>query len=226
MIFHVCILASKGVFTMNDIVKPVAQWAGENIGWTALIILFVFSLFFEFSKIKLSPITAVLNWIGGRLTGTLRAEIAQMKTDTAQKIDELKKETDQRIRDLDNRTSASLAEIKEGATSNCKETQKKLLQIELAQDVQSAARINAQVLNFSRSLRVGEKHTEEDFKNLIKENEEYERLTQKNKWTNDVYKADYEFFYHEFQRCQRENDFLKWGDQNAKQENRPKAAVQ
>ena len=194
---------------MNDIVKPVTQWISENIGWTIGIVVFVFSLFFEISRIKIAPITWLLSWIGSRLTRGLKADIADLKKQTNEKIAEMKKDTEQKIHDLDSRTSASLEEIKTNAQYNCVETQKKLAAIEEAQDKQAAERIKVHVLNFSRSLRVGEKHTEEDFKNLIRENEEYERLVAKHGWTNDVYKADYEFFYRTFQHCQRDNSFLK-----------------
>lgn len=194
---------------MNDIVKPVTQWIGNNVGWTVLIVFFIFNLFFEFSKIKLSPISATLKWIGKRLTGSLHDEIADLKQQTKEKLEELKADTEQKIQELDLKTVNALCSIKDSATSNCDKTQQKLAEIEAAQDRQAAARIKAHVLNFSRSLRVGEKHTEEDFRNLIRENEEYEELIAKNGWKNDVYKADYEFFYHEYQRCQRENDFLR-----------------
>ena len=179
---------------MSELVKPAAQWISQNVGWTALIILFVLSLFFEFSKIKLSPITAFLKWIGDKLTSDLKKDIA-----------DLKKDTEQKIKDLDDKTTNTLNEIKTSAQYNCKQTQDKLIEIERKQDLQAISRIKAHVLNFSRSLRMGEKHTEEDFKNLIKENEEYEFIVKKHGWNNDVYKADYQFFYQKYQ----EGDFLQ-----------------
>lgn len=194
---------------MNEIVKPVIQWIGENTGWTVAIVIFIFSMFFEISKIKIYPITAVLKWLGNRFTGGLKELIMDLKQDTNNQIADLKTDTERKIQELNTKTTITLNEIKTSAQYNCQETQRKLQEIEQNQDRQAASRIKAHVLNFSRSLRMGEKHTEEDFKNLIKENEEYERLIKKNNWTNAVYKADYEFFYHEFQRCQRENDFLR-----------------
>ena len=178
---------------MSDMVKPIAQWAGEHIGFTVLFVLFVFSLFFEFSKIKLSPITAFLNWVGKRLTKDIKQDIADFKKDTERKISDLEKSTEKAIK-----------EVREEASTNCLKTQEKLNEIEYRQDFQFASRVKAHVLNFSRSLRLGEKHTEEDFKNLIKENEEYEALTEKHGWKNDVYKADYKFVREEFERCQKE----------------------
>lgn len=194
---------------MSELVKPAAEWISQNVGWTVVMGLFIFSLFFEFSKIKISPITALLNWIGSRLTSNIKTYIEEMKADTNQRIDDLKKDTEKKIKELDDKTSAVLDEIKISSQHSCKETREKLIEIENAQDQQTAARIKAHVLGFSRSLRIGEKHTEEDFKNLISENTTYEGLVRKHNWVNDVYKADYEFFYSEYQRCQRENDFLK-----------------
>lgn len=194
---------------MNEIAKPVAQWIGQNVGWTVLIVIFVFSLFFEFSKIKLSPITSFLNWIGTRLTGGIKDYIVKTQADMNTKIEELRKDTNQKFEDLDNRTFSALEKLRNSHIQNSNETQRKLIEIELNQDTLAAARIKAHVLNFSRSLRIGEKHTEEDFKNLIKENELYEELVKKHGWKNDVYKADYDFLYSEYQRCQHDNGFLK-----------------
>ena len=44
---------------MGDIVKPVAQWISQNVPWAVLIGIFVISLFFEISKIKVYP----LKWL-------------------------------------------------------------------------------------------------------------------------------------------------------------------
>lgn len=194
---------------MNEITKPVAQWITQNVGLTALIVVFVFSLFFEFSKIKLSPITAILSWIGERLTCGIRKHIIELKQDTNKQIEDLKNDTNKKFDELDTKTFAALGELRNKHIYDSNETQRKLNEIELNQDSQMASRIKVHVLNFSRSLRVGEKHTEEDFKNLINENAKYEALVKKHSWVNDVYKADYDFIYSEYQRCQHENDFLK-----------------
>ena len=201
---------------MNEIVKPVEQWIAGNIGWAALIAVFIFSLFFEFSKIKLSPITALLRWIGNRITGGLKDDIADLKRDTNEKIADLKNDTNQRIAELRQENSTKFADIelqteliKRGTSENCEIMKTKLAELEEKQDMQTAARIKNHVLTFSRRCRKGEKHTEEDFRNLIEEHAEYERLVNKYGWTNDVYKEDYAFFLNEYHRCIRDNDFLR-----------------
>lgn len=201
---------------MNEITKPVGEWIAGNVGWTVLIVVFVFSLFFEFSKIKLSPITAFLRWIGNRITGGLKEDIADLKRDTNEKIADLKNDTNEKIAELRRENCEKFADIeqqneliKQGTTANCEIMKTKLAELEEKQDLMTAARIKNHVFTFSRRCRNGEKHTEEDFRNLIEENAEYERLVEKYGWTNDVYKEDYAFFINEYHRCIRENDFLR-----------------
>ncbi len=201
---------------MGDIGKPVAEWISQNVGWAVLVVVFLFSIFFEFSKIKLSPITTFLRWIGNRITGGLKDDIADLKQDTNQIVGDLKKETNKQIKDLKDENEAKFSElekqtgaIQQAAVDNYEQLKSKMQELEDLQDSQAAARIKNHVLTFSRRCRNGEKHTEEDFRNLIEEHQQYEKLVQKHNWTNDVYKEDYAFFINEYHRCIRENDFLR-----------------
>lgn len=194
---------------MGEVFKPVAQWISGNVGWTILLAIFVLSLFFEFSKIKLSPITAMCHWIGDRITSGLRADIADLKTNTDKKFAEMKADTDANLRDLKDGVNNSFAEIKAKTAFNDAEFERRQKDIEERLDKLAAARIKAHVLNFSRRCRNNEKHTLEDFKNLIAENAEYEKIVKKHEWKNDVYKEDYAFIMEVYRRCIRDNDFLK-----------------
>ena len=194
---------------MNEIVKPVGVWIGQNVGWSVLIVIFIFSLFFEFSKIKLSPITALFSWIGNRLNGGLNTAIQEMKENTDEQFAELKQDYDEKFHQLEDNFTQSLEDIKVQTAIKDEELKRNLQMIEEQQDRQAASRIKAHVLNFANSLMNKERHSKEDFENLIKENKEYEALVEKHKWENDVYKEDYKFFLEEYHRCQRENDFLR-----------------
>lgn len=57
--------------------QKVAEWLGGNWGW----VITVFCIFFEIAPIKLHPISAVLGWLGKRLTGDLRKDIADLRED-------------------------------------------------------------------------------------------------------------------------------------------------
>lgn len=57
--------------------EPVWQFLGSNWGW----ILAVFLVFFEITPIKLHPITSLLGWIGKKLNGSLKQDIADLRKD-------------------------------------------------------------------------------------------------------------------------------------------------
>ena len=63
---------------MNDkAMEPIWQFLGANWGW----ILAVFTVFFEITPIKLHPITSLLNWIGKKLNGSIKKDIADLRKD-------------------------------------------------------------------------------------------------------------------------------------------------
>lgn len=55
----------------------IVKWLGGNWGW----LLAVFCIFFEITPIKINPITAFLRWIGKKLTGDIRKDIADLRED-------------------------------------------------------------------------------------------------------------------------------------------------
>lgn len=194
---------------MGEIFKPVTQWISTNVGWSVLLGLFILSLFFEFSKIKLSPITAFFKWIGDRLTAGLKIEISELRENTDKRFDEMKAETDQNLKELKDSVNASMAELTAKSNLNDSEFQRKLNEIEEKQDKQICSRIKAHVLNFSRQCRNGEKHTFEDFKNIISENQEYQEIIERHGWKNDVYKLDFDYIMADYNRRVENDDFLK-----------------
>ena len=57
--------------------QKIAEWLGGNWGW----VITFFCIFFEIAPIKLHPISAMLGWLGKRLTGDLRKDIADLRED-------------------------------------------------------------------------------------------------------------------------------------------------
>lgn len=57
--------------------EEIFAWVKGNWGW----IIAVLSVLFEITPIKLHPVTAVLRWIGNRLTGDIRKDIADLRRD-------------------------------------------------------------------------------------------------------------------------------------------------
>ena len=181
---------------MGEVSKTVGEWIVANFGWSVILFLFLFSLFFEFSKIKLNPITALCKRIGNAFTAGVK-----------QDIEELRKDTNKRFEEFEGKTSKALRDIKENASANCATMKDKLNEIEEKQDNQAASRIKAHVFNFAKECYRGEKHTKGDFENVINENKIYERLVEKHGWKNDVYTKDFAYIEREYQRCLDEHDF-------------------
>lgn len=68
----------KAVMTMDEkVLEPILQFLGKNWGY----VLAAFSILFEITPIKIHPITTFLGWIGKKLTGDIRKDIADLRED-------------------------------------------------------------------------------------------------------------------------------------------------
>lgn len=65
---------------MQKILAPLAEWLGGNWGWVIL----AFCTVFEIAPVKLHPVTAILGWIGKRLTGDIREDLNKLRKDVDQ----------------------------------------------------------------------------------------------------------------------------------------------
>lgn len=61
----------------KDVIKLLLDWLGGNWGW----VIIIFCTFFEIAPIKIHPISATLGWIGKKLTGSLKQDIADLRRD-------------------------------------------------------------------------------------------------------------------------------------------------
>lgn len=212
---------------MGEISKAVGQWVVNNVGWTAVIILFLISGLFKVSKIEINPVGWLINKLGDMLTKSIRLDIGELraethqkfeevKTDRAEKINELKKDYEEKITalrsDLDifeEKTNANIEEIKTSANLNHENLQGRLNEMERNNDMQTVRQIKAHVLDFANACLNHRPHTKQDFDSIIKENEEYEELIKKYKLKNNVYDEDYKYILKVYHKCQDEDSFLK-----------------
>ena len=211
---------------MGEISKAVGQWIVANVGWSVIIFLFVLSGLFKIVKIEINPIGWIVGVIGKSLTKDVRNDIskwqtdvnqkfAEIKIDRAAKIDELKTDYNDKIVSLksdidafEDKTNQSIAEIQNGTTTNCNMLKLRLDQMEKSNDMQTIRQIKTHVLNFANSCMNGTKHTIKDFKNIIRENKDYEVLVKKYNLRNDVYKDDFEYIMEIYHNCKQNRSFL------------------
>jgi hypothetical protein len=215
---------------MGDIIKPVTQWISANIPWTILIGIFIISLFFEISKIKVSPlkwlwklISFPFKKIDEQRTSSFKNIVVTFKSDMESKLNNMETVIDTKLTGVTDSFDNKLEEVATAQNSNCAavkacftELEKRFDKLDDKQqetderlDMLAAARIKNHVLNFARQCRKGEPHSHEDFANLFKENKEYEVLVAKYKWDNDVYKHDYAYILRVYDEHNNRGDFLE-----------------
>lgn len=190
---------------MGEISKAVGQWIVGNLGWTAIIILFILSGVFKIAKIEINPLGWVVAWLGNAFTKGVRTDIAELKNDTEAKIAELRADLDS----FEDRTNRSIDGMKSGTSMNCELLKARLDEMEKSNDMQTARQIKAHVLDFANSCLNKRRHTKKEFDNIIRENEEYEALVKKYNLVNNVYTEDYNFIMKLYHKCQDENSFLR-----------------
>jgi len=211
---------------MGEISKTIGQWIVGNVGWTVLIILFLLSCLFKIAKKEIDPLGWVIGWFGRMFTRDVRKDVADLKVETQKKFDEVKKDREAKVNELKNdynekiadlradldgfeaSTNASINSMKHGTNTNCELLKTRLDQMEKSNDMQTVRQIKAHVLDFANSCMNGRRHTVREFRNIIKENKEYESIVAKYNLENDVYKNDFEYIMEIYHDCKKNRSFL------------------
>lgn len=211
---------------MGEISKAVGQWILGNVGWSVIIILFLLSGIFKIAKKEIDPLGWIVGWFGKAFTKDVRKDIASMREETQTQFDQIKSDRNEKVKelkqdyndkiadlraDLDSfelSTNSSITELKSGTNTNCDLLKIRLDAMEKSNDLQTVRQIKTHVLNFANSCMNGVNHTVKDFRNIIKENKEYEALVEKYGLVNDVYKDDFEFIMEVYKDCKKNRSFL------------------
>ena len=192
---------------MGEVTKPVAQWISNNIPLSVGLVIFLFCLLFEISKVKIYP----LRWLWKLITWPFRKAEEQRTTAFKALIADLKKDIDATISEMHKESMKESSEVKEGFLELKKRFDNldaKQAEAEERLDMLAAARIKNHVLNFARQCRKGEPHSHEDFSNLFAENREYQLLVEKYGWDNEVYKHDYAYVLRVYDECNDKGLFI------------------
>ena len=159
----------------------------EKIGLNATsfwgIVVFVMSIGIEIvPKIKWSPWSALIKWIGSRFNDRIDRQVSEIKKtveETSKKVDNLQKELDCHI----------------------KESEEKALQ-ETRRDI----------LDFANACLNNRKHTQEQFEFVISQCDEYERYIEENKIKNGVLVSAIREIRRLYDKCRMEHSFLREGE--------------
>ena len=184
---------------MNEIVKPVAQWISNNIPLSIGILLFIFCIFFEISKIKIYP----LKWLWRAISWPFK-KIDEQRTQSFKKLmEEMKADMDTKLKEMTASSNENCNQVKacfKDLSQQLSDLETRFDNLDAKQietderlDRLAAARIKNHVLNFARQCRKNEPHSHEDFSNLADEVKEYKKLVEKYGWTNDVFSNDWSY---------------------------------
>lgn len=141
----------------------IISWIWDH----AIQILVVFSLFFEISKIKLNPITALMNHI----LRPIKKEIEDTKKELNDSIDQLQSEIKLEIE------SIKLEQ------ANAKSTINQLIE---SNEMSEISRIRWEIIEFSNSISNDIKHTKDEYRHIKDEAKRYHTLIEKYELDNGI----------------------------------------
>lgn len=196
---------------INDLIK----FAQENVPWIGTIIVFL-GIFFEFSKIKINPLSWMFKTLKNKVTEDIQkdnlsiheenkkikeemdqvyhikskhyADICQWQSNTDKMVDDLKVANGQLV-DLIGKLSDKLDEMSED------------------QDEDKMSRKRWEILSFADSLKAGNKHSRDSFHHIFDTNSKYHDLIQKRGFTNGLVDVEMEYIAKVYKSCLENNDF-------------------
>lgn len=161
--------------------------------------LFGLSIIFEWTKIKISPWTWLFSWISKIITKDVATEVDL-------KIDNVNKEMNdinKRLDDIVYIKSAHYQEIIDGLN----QMTKSLEDMAKDSDDKEMMRLRWEILSFARSLKNGDKYSQDEFYHIFEANDKYHRIIAKRNFVNGVIDADMKYVNEVYQKCLENNDF-------------------
>lgn len=155
---------------------------GQIIQFLTLILGGI-SVLIEFNKkIPYKPLTAFFKWIGNGLNKDLQ-----------KKLDRIEKQQ---------------KEYKEAIEALDKEMAKKFEEKQKSDDEKEAKRLRANIVCFADACRIGQKHTQHHFENVMRDYSDYMEYCEKHDIANHYIENDYIYIQEVYKKCLKENSFL------------------
>ena len=195
--------------------RELIELAQNNIPWLA-VVLVVASLFFEFSKIRINPLTWLFKEFQKKILeedvkeheaihkenvdiNKRLDEVVYIKSKHYQDIVKWQSATDGDVNDLKVITSQMVTMMNEIST--------KLDKMYEDQDANEMVRLRWEILSFADSCRSGNKHSKDAFHHIIESNDKYHRIIEKRGFVNGVIDAEMEYIKEAYHHCCDTDDF-------------------
>lgn len=155
----------------------------KDISYFIVGFITVFSVIVEKVKsLPFKPWTRLFDWIGKNLNQSVTVRLEQ--------IEEQQKANNDAIIELD------------------KKVDRKFEEKQKDDDEKEAKRLRANIIQFADSCRVGDKHTQSHFENVMRDYSDYEDYCSKHDIPNHYIDSEYKYIEDIYQECLRENKFI------------------
>ena len=196
---------------MNQLI----ELAQDNIPWIGTLFIFL-SIFFEFSKIKINPLSWMFKALSQKITEDIHKEnvaIHKENEDINKRLDEVvnvksehykdivkwQKETDKEVSDLQS-LNAKIMELMDNVNS-------KIDEMRTHQDENEMHRMRWEILSFADSLKGGNKHSKDAFHHIFDINAKYHKIIEKRKFVNGVIDIEMEYITETYMELSKTDDF-------------------
>ena len=164
--------------------RLLEQVSLENLITSIVVVIVVLSIIVEkISKFPFQPWSKFFRWIGENIT-----------KETNKKIDELEKQY------LDNKKAISDLD---------KKLELKFDEKQREDDEKEAKRLRASIIAFADSCRVGNKHTQNHFENIMRDYSDYISYCERHEIPNHFIESEYKYIENLYQERLVKNDFLE-----------------
>lgn len=196
---------------MNQLI----ELAQDNIPWVGTAIIFL-SIFFEFSKIKINPLSWMFKALSQKITEEIQKdnesihkenedinkrldEVVYVKSEHYKDIVKWQKETEKEVYDLQC-LNAKIMELMDNVNS-------KIDEMRTSQDENEMHRMRWEILSFADSLKDGGKHSKDAFHHIFEINDKYHNIIEKRKFVNGVIDVEMEYITETYMELSRTDDF-------------------
>ena len=203
---------------MNQLI----ELAQDNIPWVGFLLIFL-SLFFEFSKIKLNPLSWMFKALSTKITEDIHKEnlaihkenedihkeneninkrlddVVYIKSKHYAEIVKWQEDTDQDVSEL-KLVNSKIMELMDNVNS-------KIDQMHKSQDENEMYRMRWEILSFADSLKAGNKHSKDAFHHIFEINDKYHVIIDKRKFVNGVIDVEMEYITELYKELSKTDDF-------------------
>ena len=196
--------------------SQLIELAQDNIPWLA-VVLVVVSVFFEFSKIKLNPLSWLFKAVQKKILEDAQKEhdiLHKENADINRRLDEVvyvkSKHYDEIVK-WQGHTNDDVNDLKIVTTKiieKMDEIGKKIDSMYEDQDANEMTRLRWEILSFADSCRSGSKHSKDAFHHIIENSDKYHKIIAKRGFVNGVIDAEMEYILETYHHLSETDDFV------------------